>query len=338
MKDSTTRAVAVLIVIALLLAGAGLALVGGERRRRRTGTTPSEPVEPTVEPTPDPGSTDAPSTDLSAFYAQELSWEECRDGFECARLSVPVDYADPGGASIELEVLRDSADEPSERVGSLVVNPGGPGAPGTSYAEQAGQVFRSPLTDHFDVVGFDPRGTGESAPVDCLSDEQMDAFLQADPVPDDEEEIGEVVEGLDDFWAGLRDQHRRRRGRHRLARHDDRGGPGHGRAAGRARRGAAHVLRRLLRHQARCDLRRPVPGQGRPARPRRRRRRVARLGVTEPRTGRRLRAGADGVRRRLRRRGRLLPRRHDRGGARHDRGHPRRPRRRTRCRRSTSGS
>ena len=99
-------------------------------------------------------------------------------------------------------MLRDSADEPSERVGSLVVNPGGPGAPGTSYAEQASQVFRSALTDHFDVVGFDPRGTGESAPVDCLSDGQMDAFLQADPVPDDEEEIGEVVEGLDDFWAG----------------------------------------------------------------------------------------------------------------------------------------
>ena len=113
-----------------------------------------------------------------------------------------MDYADPGGATIELEVLRDSADEPSERVGSLVVNPGGPGAPGTSYAEQASQVFRSALTDHFDVVGFDPRGTGESAPVDCLSDEQMDAFLQADPVPDDEEEIGEVVDGLDDFWAG----------------------------------------------------------------------------------------------------------------------------------------
>ena len=195
-----------------------------------------------------------------------------------------------------------------------------------------------PLTDHFDVVGFDPRGTGESAPVDCLSDGQMDAFLQADPVPDDEEEIGEVVEGLDDFWAGC-------------VINTDGGADGivsHVTTIEAARdmdvlraalgEAAAHVLRRLLRHQARRDLRRPVPGQGRPARPRRRRRRVSRLGVTEPRTGRRLRAGADGVRRRLRRRGRLLPRRHDRGGARHDRGHPRRPRRRTRCRRSTSGS
>ena len=191
----------------MLLAGAGLAIsflsddsdepgeAGGE-------DSPSAQTEPTVEPTPDPGSSDAPTADLARFYSQELAWEGCRGGLQCSRLTVPVDYADPGGPTIELEVLRVPADEPSERVGSMVVNPGGPGAPGTSYAEQASQVFRSALTDHFDVVGFDPRGTGASAPVDCLSDEQMDAFLQADPVPDDSEEIGEVVDGLADFWAG----------------------------------------------------------------------------------------------------------------------------------------
>ena len=50
-----------------------------------------------------------------------------------------------------------------ERIGSLVVNPGGPGAPGTSYAAAAGLVFRPPLLDSFDIVGFDPRGTGVSA-------------------------------------------------------------------------------------------------------------------------------------------------------------------------------
>ncbi|GAB3245102.1 alpha/beta hydrolase [Nocardioides dilutus] len=205
MKDTTTRAVAALVVVAMLLAGAGLAIsfLSDDSGDPDGGGSPSaQPELPTVEPTPDPGSSDPPAPDLAAFYSQELEWDDCRDGFQCARLRVPVDYADPGGATIEVEVLRDPADDPSARVGSLVVNPGGPGAPGTSYAEQAGQVFRSALTDHFDVVGFDPRGTGASAPVDCLSDREMDAFLQADPVPDDAGEIGDVVEGLENFWAG----------------------------------------------------------------------------------------------------------------------------------------
>jgi pimeloyl-ACP methyl ester carboxylesterase len=205
-KDSTTRAVAALVVLAMLLAGAGLAIsfLSDDSGDPDGGSSPSSQPEPTptVEPTPDPGSSEPPTADLAAFYSQELAWEGCRGQFQCSRLTVPVDYADPGGPTIELEVLKVPADDPSSRVGSLVVNPGGPGAPGTSYAEQAGQVFRSALTDHFDVVGFDPRGTGESAPVDCLSDEEMDGFLQADPVPDDAEEVGDVVEGLDDFWAG----------------------------------------------------------------------------------------------------------------------------------------
>lgn len=206
MKDSSTRAVAALVVLAMLLAGAGLAFsfLSDDSGDPDAGESPSATPEPTptVEPTPDPGSSEPPAPDLDRFYSQELAWEDCRGGFECTRLTVPVDYADPGGATIELEVLRDAADDPDARVGSLVVNPGGPGAPGTSYAEQASQVFRSALTDHFDVVGFDPRGTGASAPVDCLSDPQMDAFLQADPVPDDAAEVGDVVEGLEDFWTG----------------------------------------------------------------------------------------------------------------------------------------
>lgn len=203
-KDSTTRAVAALVVLAMLLAGAGLAIsfLSEESGDPAGGDGQSAPSKPTVEPTPDPGSSEPPTPELASFYAQELSWEECRGSSQCTRLTVPVDYADPAGATIELEVLKVPAGEPDARVGSLVVNPGGPGAPGTSYAEQAGQVFRSALTDHFDVVGFDPRGTGESAPVDCLSDEEMDEYLRADPVPDDTEEVDDVVAGLDEFWAG----------------------------------------------------------------------------------------------------------------------------------------
>ncbi|WP_372729292.1 alpha/beta hydrolase, partial [Nocardioides sp.] len=70
------------------------------------------------------------------------------------------------------------------RIGSLVVNPGGPGAPGTSYAAQARDVFRRPLLERFDIVGFDPRGTGASSPVDCLGDAALDDYIATDPDPD----------------------------------------------------------------------------------------------------------------------------------------------------------
>ena len=94
---------------------------------------------------------------------------------------MPVDYADPQGETIDLALLRVPAK--GSRVGSLVVNPGGPGARGTTYAAAGGQVFREPLLDGFDIVGFDPRGVGASDPVDCLSDAELDAYLGARPDP-----------------------------------------------------------------------------------------------------------------------------------------------------------
>ena len=106
----------------------------------------------------------------------------CESGFECATLEVPLDYTDPAGDTIDLALLRVPAT--GDRIGSLVVNPGGPGAPGTDYAAQAESALRRPLLDAYDVVGFDPRGTGDSSPVDCLSDDDLDAYLAQDPDPD----------------------------------------------------------------------------------------------------------------------------------------------------------
>ena len=87
------------------------------------------------------------------------------------------------------------------RVGSLVVNPGGPGAPGTSYAAAGGAVFREPLLQAFDIVGFDPRGTGRSAPVDCLSDSELDAYLSSDPTPDDAAEVADYKASVLSYGA-----------------------------------------------------------------------------------------------------------------------------------------
>ena len=96
---------------------------------------------------------------------------------------MPLDYRHPSGRTIGLSLLKVPAADPGSRLGSLVINPGGPGEPGTTFAAPGSQVLGQPLLDHFDVVGFDPRGTGDSSPVDCLSDSQLDQYLAEDPEP-----------------------------------------------------------------------------------------------------------------------------------------------------------
>jgi pimeloyl-ACP methyl ester carboxylesterase len=179
------KAVAVVAVLALALTAfvaVGLAI---------QGATPDAPgARPTPSPTTPPPATviEAPSQELAELYSQRIDWQPCEtdDDHDCGFLTVPVDYADPQGETIDLALLRIPAK--GSRVGSLVVNPGGPGARGTSYAAAGRQVFREPLLDGFDVVGFDPRGVGASAPVDCLSDAELDAYLGGDPTPDTAQE------------------------------------------------------------------------------------------------------------------------------------------------------
>jgi len=99
---------------------------------------------------------------------------------ECARIQVPVDYARPAGAQISIALLRiHYADQP-QRIGSLLVNPGGPGASGVSLAVGLAGELSTDVLRHFDIVGFDPRGVGLSAPVKCMSTAQEDQLLATD--------------------------------------------------------------------------------------------------------------------------------------------------------------
>ena len=134
------------------------------------------------------------STGLDRFYTQQLSWQPCSGG-ECASLEVPIDYAQPQGGTIKLALLRVKAKSASGRLGSLVVNPGGPGGSGVQYASYANQIVGAPVRAAFNIVGFDPRGVGESAPIDCLDDQGLDAFLGMDPTPDDAAEEQAFVAG-----------------------------------------------------------------------------------------------------------------------------------------------
>ena len=145
--------------------------------------TQSTPVVEGASTTP------PPPADLATFYTQVLVWSPC-DEAECTSLSVPVDYANPEGGSFELAVVRRPGAGAVQ--GALVVNPGGPGSSGIAYARAADRVLGMAVVDAFDVVGFDPRGVGGSAPVRCASPSDFDALIDADATPDTPDEIDEI--------------------------------------------------------------------------------------------------------------------------------------------------
>jgi pimeloyl-ACP methyl ester carboxylesterase len=192
------RAVAVLLVLGLLVGGAVAGLTALQDDRSQ-GLQPSH----VTTTTPQPGATDPPARGLAPFYSQQLSWSLCRDRTAlCATLQVPLDYRLPRGGTIGLALLKVPAADPGRRIGSLVVNPGGPGVPGTDYAANAQRVLREPLLDAYDVVGFDPRGAGASDPVDCLSDAQLDDYLASDPDPDTPAEVASYAGWVDALGRG----------------------------------------------------------------------------------------------------------------------------------------
>lgn len=121
---------------------------------------------------------------LARYKDQRLRWRDCRGGFECARLVVPVDYRKPRGGTLSLAVVRLPARRGDAKA-SLLLNPGGPGASGVDYARAAERVVSEDVRERFDVVGFDPRGVARSRPLECLSDRELDRFLAADGSPDD---------------------------------------------------------------------------------------------------------------------------------------------------------
>jgi pimeloyl-ACP methyl ester carboxylesterase len=129
-------------------------------------------------PTPSPVPYSTPSS---------IAWNDCGGGFQCGSIVVPLDYSNPSHGTIKLALARKRATDPSNRIGSLLLNPGGPGGSGIIYARNVAKLMAS-VNTRFDLVGFDPRGVGQSNPVRCLSGPQTDSFLAIDPVLDDAQE------------------------------------------------------------------------------------------------------------------------------------------------------
>jgi len=139
-------------------------------------TLPFMPT-PTAKPstsTVDPSIAASAPKGLEKFYSQSVEWSSCEDGFHCAKVQVPLDYANPGAGDISLSIIK--LPSTSNKQGSVLVNPGGPGGSGVDFVKDAGKtLLTEKLRANFDVVGFDPRGVGRSAPVTCMTDAERDA-------------------------------------------------------------------------------------------------------------------------------------------------------------------
>jgi len=138
-----------------------------------TGCVPSilSPAKPVSTPTGEDV-----AEDLRPFYSQVLEWDECGEDLVCATATAPLDWEHPDEGEIELALVRHVAT--GDRIGSLLVNPGGPGGSGYEFiADSLDYAVGPPLQERYDVVGFDPRGVGRSSAVACYDDAQMDDYL-----------------------------------------------------------------------------------------------------------------------------------------------------------------
>ena len=203
--DDRRRVVVVVLACVVALAvAAAVAYAGNRGDDTKTASGPSRPSSSTAA---SPSATDSapmPATDaaLGRFYDQKLKWHDCgRD--KCALLTVPLDYDNPGAKSIQLAVLKVPAQ--GHRIGSLVVNPGGPGGSGVQYAAAGSLQFGNELSDAYDIVGFDPRGVGQSDPVKCIDTAQLDRLVAFDPDPDTDAERNEMDRLIHQFGQGCLD-------------------------------------------------------------------------------------------------------------------------------------
>ncbi|MET9815232.1 MULTISPECIES: alpha/beta hydrolase [unclassified Streptomyces] len=141
---------------------------------------------------------------LSPYYRQKPAWRGCGvPGFECATVKAPLDYDKPSGGDVRLAVARKKATGPGARLGSLLVNPGGPGGSAIGYVQAyAGIGYPSEVRARYDMVAVDPRGVARSEPVECLDGPEMDAYTQTDATPDDAKETDGLVAAYRTFAEG----------------------------------------------------------------------------------------------------------------------------------------
>ncbi|MGO1954828.1 alpha/beta hydrolase [Microbacterium sp.] len=184
-KRRIAAAAAVLAAGAMLLSGCLSAFI------------PERPADPAPV-------TDGVPSELIEFYDQPPQWQDCGTDLQCATITAPLDWHDPERGEIDLALTRYLAEQGAPD-GSLLTNPGGPGASGVSFVQSSAQLlFADDVRAAYDIVGFDPRGVGESTAVECLDDAAMDSYLY--DLPEGERGSAEWERELEksnaDFAAG----------------------------------------------------------------------------------------------------------------------------------------
>jgi pimeloyl-ACP methyl ester carboxylesterase len=179
------------VPVALLVTGllALTACSGGSSRTATPSPTPSPTVSVSASASPV-----ATAASGSATPGKLSAWRACVSGFECATLTVPLDDAKPALGTVALALTRHRATG-TQRIGSLLVNPGGPGASAVEYLQGSYLGYPKTVRDHFDLVAFDPRGVGQTAPVRCATTAELDAYFHLDPVPDNPQELAALDAG-----------------------------------------------------------------------------------------------------------------------------------------------
>ncbi|WP_157963740.1 alpha/beta hydrolase [Actinocorallia populi] len=144
-----------------------------------TAACQSRPAPALPEPSPT-----VDEAALERFYQQKPRWRACEEhrDLRCADVEVPLDYLDPEARTLQIAVARLKAS--GSRLGSLLVNPGGPGVSGVKAAHSARGSFTPGVRERYDIVGFDPRGVGRSNGIRCLDDDQLDRYHATDSTPD----------------------------------------------------------------------------------------------------------------------------------------------------------
>jgi pimeloyl-ACP methyl ester carboxylesterase len=156
-----------------------------------TGSAPTGPGS-TVDPGNDPGTGEGTGEGT-------IEWQSVDDSLQTAILEVPVDYDEPDGDTFELFLVRRLANDQDDKIGSLLINPGGPGAGGAEFAAGAEFIFDEEILDRFDIIGWDPRGAGYSRPaIDCI-DDYDEYYAGIDITPDDDAERQAIVDVARDF-------------------------------------------------------------------------------------------------------------------------------------------
>lgn len=190
MPRNAWRVTAAAALAAALLSTAACSDDGEGKQPKADGTKPAKPLKW--------GDCDAPTPAQGSGPVPPKDWQ-------CATLDVPLDYADPGGETIPIALIRAKARDQKNRLGSLVFNFGGPGGSGVATLPGAAKEYEA-LRARYDLVSFDPRGVGASAPVRCEDDKQLDVYYSQDSSPDTPEEEKTYVDNTRTYQQACKDK------------------------------------------------------------------------------------------------------------------------------------